>query len=95
MFARVFLCLKIVFVVNHFSSGIVLCQTKVDIDNKIINEKINNLESKSKEKYVDMEVAIEFHRTIREYFPNHEPKFAEVSLDNNILDEIKKLKDSI
>ena len=60
----------------------------------IINEKINNLESKSKEKYVvEMEVAIEFHRTVREYFPNHEPKFAEVSLDNNILDEIKKLKD--
>ena len=40
-----------------------------------------------------MEVAIEFHRTVREYFPNHEPKLAEVSLDNNILDEIKKLKD--
>ena len=59
----------------------------------IINEKINNLESKSKEKYVDMEVAIEFHRTVREYFPNHEPKLAEVSLNNNILDEIKKLKD--
>ena len=59
----------------------------------IINEKINNLESKSKEKYVDMEVAIECHRTVREYFPNHEPKLAEVSLDNNILDEIKKLKD--
>ena len=59
----------------------------------IINEKINNLESKSKEKYVKMEVAIEFHRTVREYFPNHEPKLAEVSLDNNILDEIKKLKD--
>ena len=60
----------------------------------IINEKINNLESKSKEKYVEkMEVAIEFHRTVREYFPNHEPKLAEVSLDNNILDEIKKLKD--
>ena len=59
----------------------------------IINEKINNLESKSKEKYVEMEVTIEFHRTVREYFPNHEPKLAEVSLDNNILDEIKKLKD--
>ena len=59
----------------------------------IINEKINNLESKSKEKYVEMEVVIEFHRTVREYFPNHEPKLAEVSLDNNILDEIKKLKD--
>ena len=59
----------------------------------IINEKINNLESKSKEKYVEMEVAIEFHRIVREYFPNHEPKLAEVSLDNNILDEIKKLKD--
>ena len=44
----------------------------------IINEKINNLESKSKEKYVEMEVAIEFHRTVREYFPNHEPKLAEV-----------------
>ena len=59
----------------------------------IINEKINNLESKSKEKYVEMKVAIEFHRTVREYFPNHEPKLAEVSLDNNILNEIKKLKD--
>ena len=59
----------------------------------IINEKINNLESKSKEKYVEMEVVIEFHRTVREYFPNHEPKLAEVSLDNNILNEIKKLKD--
>ena len=44
----------------------------------IINEKINNLESKSKEKYVDMEVAIEFHRTVREYFTNKETKLAEV-----------------
>ena len=60
----------------------------------IINEKINNLESKSKEKYVvEMEVVMEFHRTVREYFPNHEPKFVEVSLDNNILNEIKRLKD--
>ena len=30
------------FGVNHFSSGIVLCQTKAHIDNKIFYEKIND-----------------------------------------------------